>query len=63
MIDQSPPGSWAAILPYCTQITILDDYEAELERRLAARRAARAISCPHARGHVTRAINAEAVQC
>ena len=43
MIDQSPPGSWAAILPYCTQITILDDYEAELERRLAARKRLRPI--------------------
>ena len=25
MIDQSPPGSWAAILPYCTLITVRED--------------------------------------
>lgn len=63
MIDQSPPGSWAAILPYCTLITVREDdsLERDLNRRLALRKAARLEKNPHKRGHITRAINAGAV--
>lgn len=59
MIDQSPPGSWAAILPYCTLITVREDdsLERDLDRRLALRKAARRERNPHKRGHLTRAIN------
>lgn len=62
MIDQSPPGSWAAILPYCTLITVREDdsLERDLNRRLALRKAARQESNPHKRGHLTRAINRSA---
>ncbi len=60
MIDHSPPGSWASILPYCTQIRVVDEYEVELDRRLKARRAARLEQNPHKRGHITRRINQEA---
>lgn len=64
MIDtDSPSGSYAAILPHCTQITVsvYDADAAWLERRLALRKAARRIACPHKRGWATRAINGSAV--
>jgi len=60
MIDHSPAGSWAEVLPYCTQITVLPDAETfsvKLKRNLALRRAARAEANPHKRGHITRRIN------
>lgn len=62
MIDQSPPGSWAAILPYCTLITVREDdsLERDLNRRLALRKAARRERNPHKRGWITRAINRSA---
>ena len=62
MIDQSPPGSWAAILPYCTMITVREDdsLERDLDRRLALRKAARLERNPHKRGWITRAINRSA---
>ena len=60
MIDtQSDPGSYASILPYCTQIDVRehDAWLAGLPARLAARKATRLIANPHKRGHVTRALN------
>lgn len=61
-VDRSDAGSWAAILPYCTQITVREDdsMERDLDRRLALRKAARLERNPHKRGHLTRAINRSA---
>lgn len=63
MINQSEPGTWAAILPYCTMITVREDdsLERDLDRRLALRKAARLERNPHKRGWITRGLNASAV--
>lgn len=63
MIDQSPPGSWAAILPYCTQITVREDDSMEryYEKRWALRKAVRLEPDPWKRGHLTRELNRSAV--
>lgn len=58
----SDAGAWADALQYAQfPVVEYDTFERDLDRRLAARRAARQESNPHRRGWITRAINAGAV--
>lgn len=60
-IDRSDPGAWAEALQYAQfPVVEYDTFERDLDRRLAARKAARQESNPHKRGHITRKINAGA---
>lgn len=58
---ESDPGAWAEALRYVQFPVSEYGFAEQLERRLAARKAARLEPNPHKRGHITRAINAGAV--
>lgn len=60
MDTASEPGSWAATLPFCTQIVVkdFDPLAYDLDRRLARRAAGRKMGLTGARlGHHTRKCN------